>query len=200
MKKIIIIGCGGHTKSCIEIIEQSKEFKIYGLVCEKKIKQFDKYKILGNDNSLDIIKRKCRNALIGIGQIKSYRLREKLFKILKKKGFKLPIIFAKNSYVSKLSRVGEGTIIMHNVFINRNVSIGKNTIINTGAIIEHDVSIGSIFHISTGAIINGGVKINDGSFVGSGSVVNQGVNIGKNCIISSSKKIKNDLKNESFVK
>ena len=45
MKKIIIIGCGGHTNSCIEIIEQSKEFKIYGLVCEKKIKQFDKYKM-----------------------------------------------------------------------------------------------------------------------------------------------------------
>ena len=36
MKKIIIIGCGGHANSCIEIIENSKEFKIYGLVCDKK--------------------------------------------------------------------------------------------------------------------------------------------------------------------
>ena len=200
MKKIIIIGCGGHANSCIEIIENSKEFKIYGLVCDKKKGKFDKYKILGSDKSLGIIKKNCSNAFIGIGQIKSYRIREKLFKILKKKGFKLPKILAKNSYISKSSKIGEGTIVMHNAFINRNVSIGDNTIINTGAIIEHDVCIGSNCHISTGAIINGGVKIDNGTFVGSGSVINQGINIGKNCIISSSSKIKIDLNSGSVVK
>lgn len=200
MKKIIIIGCGGHANSCIEVLEDSNKFKIYGLICKKKNNTFNNYKILGNDKSLDSIKKKCGNALIGIGQIKSFKIREKLFKILKKKGFKLPVIFAKSSYVSNFSKFGEGTIVMHNTFINRNVSIGKNTIINTGAIIEHDVLIGSNCHVSTGAIINGGTKIGDGTFVGSGTVINQGLNIGKNCIISSLTKIKKDLKDGSIIK
>ena len=86
MKKIIIIGCGGHANSCIEIIENSKEFKIYGLVCDKKKGKFNKNKILGSDKSLGIIKKNCSNAFIGIGQIKSYRIREN-FLNFKKKGF-----------------------------------------------------------------------------------------------------------------
>ena len=49
------------------------------LVCDKKKGKFDKYKILGSDKSLGIIKKNCSNAFIGIGQIKSYRIREKLF-------------------------------------------------------------------------------------------------------------------------
>ena len=85
MKKIIIIGCGGHASSCIEVIEHSKKYEIYGLVCEKKSNKYSNYKILGNDKSLESIKKKCSNALIGIGQIKTFKIREKLFKILKKK-------------------------------------------------------------------------------------------------------------------
>ena len=92
MKKIIIIGCGGHASSCIEVIEHSKKYEIYGLVCEKKSNKYSNYKILGNDKSLESIKKKCSNALIGIGQIKTFKIREnKNFK----KGFKLPSIIAK---------------------------------------------------------------------------------------------------------
>jgi FlaA1/EpsC-like NDP-sugar epimerase len=36
MKKIIIIGAGGHAKSCIDVIEKSKNFKIIGLFASKK--------------------------------------------------------------------------------------------------------------------------------------------------------------------
>ena len=200
MKKIIIIGCGGHASSCIEVIEHSKKYEIYGLVCEKKSNKYSNYKILGNDKSLESIKKKCSNALIGIGQIKTFKIREKLFKILKKKGFKLPSIIAKSSFVSNFSKIGESTIVMNNAFINRNALVEKNTIINTGAIIEHDVQIGSNCHISTGSIINGGAKIGDGTFVGSGSVINQGVTVGRNCIISSLTKIKKDLKDGSIIK
>ena len=36
MKKIIIIGAGGHAKSCIDVIEKSKKYKIIGLFASKK--------------------------------------------------------------------------------------------------------------------------------------------------------------------
>ena len=36
MKKIILIGAGGHCKSCIDVIEIQKKFKILGLVDNKK--------------------------------------------------------------------------------------------------------------------------------------------------------------------
>jgi sugar O-acyltransferase (sialic acid O-acetyltransferase NeuD family) len=200
MKKIIILGCGGHANSCIEIIEQLSNFKIYGFICKSKKNITSKYKVLGDDSSIKQIVKKCKNAFIGIGQIKSFKLRLKIFKLLKKEGFKLPKIISKTAYVSKYTLIGEGSIIMNKVFVNRNVLVGSNTIINTGAIIEHDTKIGSNCHISTGTIINGGVTIGDGTFIGSGSVVNENIKIGKNCIISSQSRIKKNLKANLIIK
>ena len=89
MKKIIIIGCGGHANSCIEILETEKKFFIFGLIC-KGTKKYLGYKILGDDKKLKLIKKKCKNALIGIGQIQNYKKRLKLFNLLKKKDLICP--------------------------------------------------------------------------------------------------------------
>lgn len=189
MKKIIIIGCGGHANSCIEILETEKKFSILGLVCESKKKNYSEYKILGNDKKLRFLQKKCKNALIGIGQIKNYKKRYNLFKTLKKEGYNLPTIISKYSLVSKNSKIHEGTIVMKGVIINKNTEIGKNCIINTGAIIEHDVKIGSNSHISTGVILNGGSTVGNNCFIGSGSVINENVKIPSNQIIPSMTKV-----------
>ena len=36
MKKIILIGAGGHCVSCIDVIEMQRKFKIVGLIDKKK--------------------------------------------------------------------------------------------------------------------------------------------------------------------
>ena len=40
MKNLILVGAGGHCESCIEVVEQNKEYKIIGIldpyVTEKK--------------------------------------------------------------------------------------------------------------------------------------------------------------------
>ena len=39
MKKIILIGTGGHSKSCIDVIEQQDKYKIIGVVDKNKTKR-----------------------------------------------------------------------------------------------------------------------------------------------------------------
>jgi sugar O-acyltransferase, sialic acid O-acetyltransferase NeuD family len=170
---LILVGFGGHANACLDIIENSKKYKILGYVDKKKRPSSLKY--LGNDSILNKIQKK--NLFIGIGQIKK-NPRKKIFNFLSKNN-KFPKIISKTSVISKNSTIGDGTIIMNNVHIGPNVKIGKNCIINTGAIIEHDVTINNHCHISTGAIINGGSEIGENSFIGSGSVVKQGIKIDK---------------------
>ena len=57
MKKIILIGMGGHCSSCVDVIESSGKFKIVGLVAKnKKVKNKNKkYKIIGTDKDLNNI-------------------------------------------------------------------------------------------------------------------------------------------------
>ncbi len=182
MKKIFLIGAGGHCQSCIDIIEQDKKFKIIGIVdpfiLERK--KFG-YEIF-NDFNLNKYFEIAKYAFITIGLTKRNDLkkRDKYFKNLKQIGFKLPIFKAKSAYVSKNSKINEGTIIHNNVFINSGVQIGSNSIINTGTIIEHGSTIGNNTHISTGVIINGNCNIGNNSFIGSGCVIPNDVNINDN--------------------
>ena len=201
MKKIILIGAGGHAKSCIDVIELQNKYKIIGLIDNKKKKKLMQYKVLGNDNVFKklLLKEKNLNALISIGQIKSSAIREKLFNKLKKIGIKFPTLISPLAYVSKNTTIGEGTIVMHGAIINAGVSIGKNCIINSKALIEHDVHIGDHCHISTNSTVNGNVSIDSNSFVGSSATLKQGIIIGKNCFINANLYQIKNLKNNSKI-
>jgi sugar O-acyltransferase (sialic acid O-acetyltransferase NeuD family) len=176
-KQILLIGGGGHCKSCIDVIESTNEFEIAGVVDVKS--NFGKtvlgYKVIGCDDDLPELKKQYNYAIVTIGQIKDPEFRKNMFHKLKKIGYKTPVIISSNSYVSKHSRIGEGTIIMHHVVVNAGVIIGKNNIINTKALIEHDIIIGNNCHISTNAVLNGNIKIGNDCFIGSNAVLINGV-------------------------
>ena len=184
MKKIILIGAGGHAHACIDVIEQCKKYNITGLIVKKKPSpKIFGYPVLGTDKELKKISKKIKYAFISVGQIKTSKIRINLYKKAIEAGFKMPIIISPHAYVSRRAKIGEGTIIMHGAVVNANAIIGKNCIINTSCIVEHDVIVADHCHVSTGAILNGKVSLGQGCFVGSGSVVKENVKIGNNCVI-----------------
>ena len=202
MKSIVLIGNGGHCRSCIDIIESCEKFKIKGIIIrpQESIKTFMKYKVIGNDLDFDSCFKKNDLALICIGQIKSATRRKELFNLLIEKKISLAIVKSKYSIVSQHSIIGEGTIVMNNSIVNAGSEVGMNCILNTNSLIEHDVKIGNNCHISTGAIINGGVKIGNGCFIGSGAILREGLEIGDNSIISAGQIVMRDLPPETTYK
>ena len=184
-KQIILIGGGGHCKSCIDVIESEGVFSIAGIVDTKdKIgTEILGYKVFANDDDLEELKKKYDYALITVGQIKSAKLRISLFNKVKDLGYKLPVSVAATAYVSKHAIIGEGTIVMHQAVINADVKISVNNIINTKALIEHDSIIGDNNHISTGVILNGNVTVGSACFVGSNSTFVNGISIANEVFI-----------------
>ncbi len=185
-KKIIIIGCGGHARSIIELIESTNEWNIVGLVgLENELnKKIMGYEVIGTDADLKELRKTCSNCFIAIGQIKDPKKRISISNILKNLKFNIPSIYASSAVVSKSALIKSGVSIGHGAIINANVVIGENCIINTGAVIEHDSKICDFCHISTGVLINGGVKIGDRSFIGSGAIIRENIEIPSNTILS----------------
>ena len=182
---IILIGGGGHCKSCIDVVEQEGRFTIAGIVDmpEKKQHNVLGYPMIGTDADLAELIKSFNNVLITLGQIKSPARRMGLFKDLIQMGARFPVIKSPLSYVSPHAQVAEGTIVMHHALINAGAKIGRNCIINTKALVEHDAVIEDHCHISTGAVVNGGVKIGSGSFFGSGAVSKEYTSIPANSFI-----------------
>ena len=188
MKKIILIGGGGHCKSVIDVIEQDGRYKIMGIVDKPKLlgTKVLGYPVIGCDLDLHLLVKKFRYALITVGQIKTALKRVKLFNLANKIGFTLASVVSPRAYVSKHSKIGKGTIVMHNAIINANSFIGDNCIINTKALVEHDCSISNHCHISTNATINGGNQIGANSFVSSNVATRQYIKIPKNSFVKKS--------------
>ena len=190
-QKIILIGGGGHCKSCIDVIEQEGKYRIAGIVDvpEKMHQKILGYEIIATDDDLPGLVKKYDNFLITLGQIKSPRKRIRIFKKVRELGGRLPVIISPLAYVSRHARIEEGTVVMHYALINAGTKIGKNCIINNKALIEHDAIIGNHCHIATCAVINGGVKVGSGTFFGSNSVSKEYIEIGENSVIGCGAKI-----------
>ncbi len=194
-EEIVIVGAGGHARSCIEAVESTGRFRIVGLVGapSETGKSVLGFTVIGTDADLPRIRKECRNAVVGIGQILTPEPRRKAYIGLREAGFTLPVIVASSAVVSTSASVGEGTIIFHFAMLNANARVGVNCIINTRALLEHDVVIGDHTHISTGALLNGGASAGDGSFVGSGSVIREEVKIGAGCVISMGSRVTHNV-------
>ena len=198
---LILIGGGGHCKSCIDVIEQEKKYSIAGIVDvpEKKGQTVLGYPISACDEDIPGL---ARNFLlfIALGQIKSAEKRVRLYAELKKHGASLPTIISPYAYVSKHAEIGSGTIVMHGATVNADARIGDNCIINSHALIEHDAVIHNHCHIATGAVINGGVRVGEQTFIGCRSMTREYITIGAGSFVAGGMNIYYDLPEQSKVK
>ncbi len=211
-EKLLLIGGGGHCKSCIDVIQAEGRFEIAGIVenagyqvpafagmTEKgegsRLRGNDRegigelgsvmgYPVIGTDSELPELIRVYKNALITVGQIQHPDIRIKLFNLIRSMGGQFPVIISPNAYVSRNALVGEGTIVMHHAVVNTEAVIGVNCILNTGALVEHEAHVGDHSHISTYAILNGQCKVGSRTFIGSRTVLSNNTDVADDTLIS----------------
>lgn len=187
MKKIYLIGGGGHCKSCIDVIESTNEYEIQGIfdVKEKVGDTILGYQVIDTDENIKKYIAEDTFFLITVGQIKSSDMRVKIFNY----DLNWATILSPRAYVSKHASVGEGTIVMHDVVVNAGVKVGKNCILNTKSLVEHDSVIEDHCHIATASIVNGDCVVKHGSFIGSNTVLKNGKVIEASSVITYGDKV-----------
>jgi len=202
MKSILLIGGGGHCRSCIDVIEIEGKYKIAGIVDKIDVgrKSVLGYDVLGDDYNLPELLKQHPNALITVGQIKSVDLRVKLFQQVQKLGFVLPTIISPRAYVSKNASLGIGTIVMHDALVNAGAKIGNNCILNTKSLVEHDAIVEDHCHISTSSVVNGGTIIGEKTFIGSNTITKEYITVGKNSVFGAGLRVVSDVQENTLMK
>ncbi len=172
MKKLILLGGGGHCKSCVDVIEQEGKYEIAGILDSEELlgQKILNYDFIGTDNDIGKFVNEGYIFLITVGQIRSSSVRQKLSALLVKNSAQLAIVISPRAYVSLHAKVGKGTIIMHDALVNASAQIGENCIINTKSLVEHDAIVEDFCHISTSSVINGGAIVKEGTFFGSNAI------------------------------
>jgi sugar O-acyltransferase (sialic acid O-acetyltransferase NeuD family) len=191
MKPLLLIGCGGHARSLIELIESTTEWHIHGLVGfrEQVGRRVLGHPVIGFDDDLPALREKCPAAVLAIGQVPDSVPRVRLSEQLEQFGFQFPVLISPHAVVSRYAHLGPGTTVGHGVIVNAGAVVGNHCIINSRALVEHDVQIGDYCHISTGVLVNGGVRLGSGSFIGSGAMIREGLELPDQTVIGAGKRV-----------
>ena len=178
MKKLIIIGAGGHGKVVADIACCNGYEDIAFLDDDITKNQCAGFNVVGT--IADAVHYRECDFIVAIG---SSDIRKGVQKRLEGENFNIITLIHPNAVVSRRVGIGLGSVIMAGVVINSDTSIGKGCIINTGASIDHDGQIKEYVHISVGAHIAGDVVVESGCWVGAGAVVINDICICKECVI-----------------
>ncbi|MBP5342945.1 acetyltransferase [bacterium] len=169
MKKIVILGAGGHAHVIADIVKAQGNQVVAFL--DDNIEQPD-----CSGPISDYKKYSDAEFAIGIGDAD---IREGLSML----NLKWHTAIHPSAIVSPFAVIGEGTAVMPNAVINARTIIGKHCIVNTGAIVEHDNVIGDYSHISVGANLGGTVSIGNHCWIGIGSTIKNNCSICDNVVI-----------------
>jgi sugar O-acyltransferase (sialic acid O-acetyltransferase NeuD family) len=205
-KKIIILGIGGN---CIDILDtlndinNSEKKNIYECVGylddndHSWGKEIHGVKVLG---SLDTAKDYADHFFVnGIGSPSSFWKKNE---IISKAGVSLEqfeTIIHPTASVSRMSRIGLGSVVLQNVTITSNVTIGNHVIILPNTVVSHDDVIGDFTCISGGVCISGCVEIGESCYIGTNSSIIGNIKIGKYCLVGMGSVVLNDIQENTVV-
>jgi len=187
IKKLLIIGSGGHGRVVADVAEQSKIYKEISFLDNNFFKSnypkvIDSKKVIGGISKDNIIKFSSvfSDIFIGIGDNK---IRMEWLKIINDIGLNIPLIIDKSAQISNYAKLAKGTFVNTNVVIQSHAEIKYGSILNTSCTIDHNSIIGECSHISPGVNIAGNVQIGKICWIGIGSSIVHNIKIGDNTII-----------------
>lgn len=196
MRKLLLIGGGGHCKSVIDSVMGNDFYDAVGVVDFKDI-YVSGVPVVGTDNDLpQLYSNGWTNAFITVGSIGNTTTRRRLYKMVKQLGFFIPTIIDQSAMVAGNTTIEEGCYIGKRAVVNTGSSLGCCSIINSGAIVEHECRIGDFSHISSGAILCGQVTIGNDSHVGAGTTIRQQIVIGDHVLVGIGSTVVKDISDD----
>ncbi|MFT7822003.1 acetyltransferase [Bacillus siamensis] len=178
MKKVVLIGNGGHGKVVKEIVQARSDMELAGVLDDG----FSGFAVrnglyTGRTKDMHMLLQLVPEAVFTIC-IGHNGVRKQLAETLGIEQDDYAALIHPEAIVSETASVGHGTVVMAGAVIQAGADIGAHCIINTGAVADHDNAIGDYVHLSPRAALAGGVKVGEGAHVGIGASVIPQMDIG----------------------
>ena len=180
MKKIVLIGNGGHSKVIQAMINRTDDYKLCGIL-DQTITEFNIVEEIFYDNTDNI--EKYKNDFYFVIAIGDNKIRKSIIDDNGLNDDNFTSIIDKHAIVGPDVNIKTGTVVMPGVVINPGTTIGKHSILNTKSVVEHDNTIGDFVHISPNATLAGTVTIKDFTHIGSGATVIPNTIVNNNSIV-----------------
>lgn len=195
-RPLVLLGAGGHAR-VLAALARAAGHPVLG-VCDPTlaadaVSRWEDLDVLGNDGALDRLSPDRVALMLGIGQLATGTLRERLYAVWRARGYDFPALVHPTAWIAPGVVLGDGVQVMAGAVIQPGSEIGENSIVNTRAGVDHDCHLGRDVHVAPGATLCGTVTVEDGAFIGAGATVIQGLRIGARAVVGAGVTLVRDL-------
>lgn len=175
MKRLLIVGAGGHGRSVAEAVHAAGQFVLVGFVDDgTEAQQVWAWPVLGTLSDLAKYRDLADAAIVAIGK---NDLRERLCSQLHATNFELATVVHPRAIVSPSAVIGAGSAIMASAIVGTEAELGMGAIVNCGAVVDHHCRVESFGHLGVNAAMAGGSVLGHGAWMQAGSVLGYGVKV-----------------------
>lgn len=187
-KKLVIVGAGELARIAYEYFTYDSEYEVAGFSVEQTFLNehslYDK-PIVAFEEINDHFPPATYEAFVAIPASQLNRLRTRLYKAVKDKGYVCATYISSHAFVWRNAQIGENCFIFEDNTIQPFVKIGNNVILWSGNHIGHQTIIEDNCFISSHVVVSGYCRIGNSCFLGVNSTFNDHVEIPPSCIIAS---------------
>ena len=190
MKRLLIIGAGGHGRVAADIashcgyrdiayLDDAPRDGVIGTVADAGtyLDTADFFVAIGNN-----------------------LIRERIQRELEAANASIVTLIHPSAVVAGGACVGRGTMIAAGAIICVDVTIGDGVIVNTAASVDHDCTVGDFAHVSVGSHVCGTVNIGSRTWIGAGATVINNVDVGDDCMIGAGAVVVKPIVNSGLYK
>lgn len=152
MRKIVIIGAGGHARVIAETIALSGNSRVVGFLddqVEKGTFVTDQIPVIGSSSDIPVISDQCDAFVIGIG---NNEVRKQLADKYSGR-IEFATVIHPQASVSETAEIRPGTVILAGAVVCANVTIAGHCIINSNVVVDHDSVVGDFAHLAIGTLV-----------------------------------------------
>ena len=203
MKKVIIVGSGGHGAELDDYIrygnksEKGESYNIIGFLDDYP-ENYRRYRFsapyFGSISGHDI--RSDCFYLIGIANLE---YRRKIVELLLERGAEFITYIHPESFVSESAIIGRGAVISYHCNIGPNAVVGDYTLVNARASISHDSQVGKYNFIGPNVCLSGFTKVGDENLFGINSATIPQIEIGNRNKIAAGMTLDKNVEDDSTV-
>ena len=185
-EKLVIIGDGETAEIAYEYFTSDTNYEVVAFSAEKKFMKNNALfglPVVPFEEVEKIYSPKDYKAFVAISFTQLNRLRTRLYKLTKEKGYTVCSYVHPKSFIGKNVEIGENCFIFENVSIQRGVKIGNNVMIWSGSVAGHSSTIKDNCFLSAHVALTGFCTVEENCFLGINSCLVGPVKIAKDTIV-----------------
>ena len=189
MRRLLIVGAGGHGRLVAEAVLAAGNFELAGFVDDAApgLTSVWNFAVLGTTADVRRYRVHADHAVVAVG---NNAVRESLCNRLLAAGFELATIVHPRAIVSPRAVIGHGSTIMAGAVVGTEARLGCGVIVNCGAVVDHNAQVHDYAHLAVNACMAGGSELGRSAWMQAGSALGYGVKVSEGVVVAAGMALK----------